>query len=316
MNRSHNFLMAALICAAFLIFVSASDTFADDCFSGEKAFEHVRALVEIGPRPVDSPGAIKSQEYISNELAHMGLEVREQDFVAATPLGPKEMKNIIAVIPGKTREIIIIGAHYDTKLFKDAVFVGANDGGSGTAALLELARCLSTRDNEPTIWLTFYDGEEAFVKWTGADGLYGSRHMVDLLHRRGELDSVKAMILLDMVGDRHLSIDKERNSTAWLKEVVWSSAKKLGHGKHFSDTARKIYDDHIPFLNYGIPSIDIIDFRYGPNSKTNEYWHTPEDTLDKVSPASLKIVGDVVIQSLPAIEEKIKAELLSLDTLR
>ena len=218
------------------------------------------------------------------------------------------MKNIIAVIPGEAREIIIIGAHYDTKLFKNFRFVGANDGGSGTAVLLELARCLSAGGNELTVWLAFFDGEEAFVRWSGMDGLYGSRHMANRLYRLGDLAMVKAMIVLDMVGDKHLSIEWERNSTPWLKEIVWSNAEKLGYGEYFTRNACRISDDHVPFLDYGIPSIDIIDFRYGPKSLTNEYWHTAEDTIDKVSPDSLKIIGDVVLESLPLISGRIKRE--------
>lgn len=296
--------------AAFLILVLGGGAASDDCFDGDKAFEHLRAVVEIGPRPAGSPEAAKTQEYISKKLARLGLEVRGQEFVANTPLGSKKMKNIIGVVPGETRDIIIIGAHYDTKLFKDSTFVGANDGGSGTAVLLELARCISTRQNEPTMWLAFFDGEEAFVRWSSMDSLYGSRHMASLLYKMGDLAAVKAMILLDMVGDRHLSIIWETNSTPWLRKIVWSSAKKLRFDEYFTSNARKISDDHVPFLNYGIPSIDIVDFRYGPQSLTNEYWHTPEDTLDKVSPVSLKIIGDVVLESLPPITEHIKREAL------
>ena len=307
-KRSHRAsppLAAALAGAAFLILVYGGGSAADDCFEGEKAFAHLRALVEIGPRPAGSPEAARAQEYILNELARLGLETWEQDFVADTPLGSTEMKNIIALIPGDIRDIIIIGAHYDTKLFEDFAFVGANDGGSGTAVLLELARCLSTRENEPTIWLALFDGEEAFVRWSSRDSLYGSRHMARELSRLGDLATVKALIVLDMVGDTHLSIEWESNSTPWLKEIVWSSADKLNYGQHFTRNACRISDDHVPFLDYGIPSIDIIDFHYGPKSLTNEYWHTPDDTLDKTSSVSLKIIGDVVLESLPAINDRV-----------
>lgn len=312
-RRERGSFLIALIGAALSI-LACGNAKADDCFDGDRAFEHVRSMVEIGPRPAGSPGAVKTREYISNELARLDLEVRQQKFVANTPLGSIEMQNIIGVIPGKERDILIIGTHYDTKYFKDSTFVGANDGGSGAAVLLELARCLSTRENEPTLWLAFFDGEEAFVKWGPSDGLYGSRHMVSLLYRMGDLDTVKAMILLDMVGDRDLSIEWESNSTPWMRKIVWSSARKLGYDEEFTERARRITDDHVPFLNYGIPSVDIIDFHYGPKSRTNEYWHTPEDTLDKISPGSLKIIGDVVIESLPPILDHIKRESLGLPT--
>jgi Zn-dependent M28 family amino/carboxypeptidase len=302
----------AALFGAVLLVLACGKAMADDCFDGDKAFDHVRAMVEIGPRPSGSPGIIKTQEYLLNELALPGVEVREQQFVASTPLGSVDMKNILAVIPGTTRDIIIMGAHYDTKLFKDFEFVGANDSGSGTAVLLELARCFSTRENEPTIWLAFFDGEEALVKWSSTDGLYGSRHMAGRLFRTGDLAKVKAMILLDMVGDRDLSIEWETNSTSWLRKIVWSSAGKFRYGEYFTSKARRITDDHVPFLSYGIPSIDIIDFHYGPKSRTNEYWHTPEDTLDKVSPTSLKIIGDVVIESIDPIMERVRREALGL----
>jgi Zn-dependent M28 family amino/carboxypeptidase len=307
---------AALVGAALVICGVANPAFAEDRFDGDKAFAHVKALVDIGPRPADTPGAVKAQEYIAGRLMRLGLDVREQEFIANTPLGSKRMKNIIAVIPGKRREIIIIGAHYDTKLFKDVRFVGANDGGSGTGVLLELARYISAQENEMTIWLAFFDGEEAFVRWSGMDSLYGSRHMASMLYRLGDLNSVKAMILLDMVGDRDLSIEWESHSTSWLKKVIWESARKLKYRDEFTSNTRKIADDHLPFLNYGIPSVDIIDFHYGPESLTNEYWHTPQDTLDKISPASLQIVGDVIIHALPGIIKEIDAEDAILNPLR
>ena len=297
--------------AALSVFV-CEKAMADDCFDGDKALDHLQAMVAIGPRPSATPGIVKTREYILNELALPGVDVREQQFVASTPLGSVEMKNIVAVIPGRTGDIIIIGAHYDTKLFNDFKFVGANDGGSGTAILLELARCFSNRENEPTIWLAFFDGEEALVRWSNTDGLYGSRHMASRLFKTGDLATVKAMILLDMVGDRDLSIEWETNSTPWLRKIVWSSAKKLRYGEYFTEKARRITDDHVPFLSYGIPSIDIIDFHYGPKSQNNKYWHTKEDTLDKVSSTSLKIIGDVVIESIDPIIEHVKLEALGL----
>lgn len=296
-------LLVTLIAAA--ICTRATGWAEPECFDGGKAFAHLRALVEIGPRPPDSPGAAKAQRYISAELGRLGIEVRKQAFIARTPLGPKKMENIIGVIPGRGAEIIIVGTHYDTKLIEGFPFVGANDGGSGTAALLELARRLSARRGALTIWLVFFDGEEALVSWGRSDGLYGSRHMVALLSDSGEIAKVKAMILLDMVGDSHLSIEWETNSTRWLKETVWSSAKRLGCDESFTMNPRRIFDDHVPFLECGIPSIDIIDFHYGPLSRTNEYWHTSQDTLDNVSPASLKIIGDVVLESLPEITKRI-----------
>ncbi|MBI4721009.1 MAG: Zn-dependent exopeptidase M28 [Chitinivibrionia bacterium] len=198
--------------------------------------------------------------------------------------------------------------HYDTKLIGAFPFVGANDGASGVAVLLELARVLPARKNPATIWLVFFDGEEALASYSNSDGLHGSTYMADQLSKSGEIAKVKAMILLDMVGDAHLSIEAESRSTKWLRKIVWENAGKLGHAAYFTSNPTRILDDHVPFLDRGVPSLDIIDFHYGPGSKTNEYWHSPEDTLDKVSPRSLKIVGDVVLESLPEIIKRSKPD--------
>jgi Zn-dependent M28 family amino/carboxypeptidase len=283
----------------------AHDTRADSVFDETRAFSHLRSLVELGPRPSGSPAIVLAQEYIMNELARQGLEVREQEFIAHTPSGPKKMKNIIGVVPGASEEILIIGTHYETKLIEGLRFVGANDGASGTAVLLELARCLKDKSNPLTIWLVFFDGEEAFVRWTRDDSLYGSRHMAKFLKDSGQIKNVKAVLILDMIGDAHLRIESEMHSTGWLREIVWAHAKKLGHAEMFTDRPNRIQDDHLPFLEQDIPALDIIDLRYGPESRTNEYWHTEQDDLEHVSPRSLKIVGDVVLESLPEIAARV-----------
>lgn len=270
-------------------------------FDGMHAFQHLRALVEIGPRSPGTPGALEAQSYIKKELGRLELEVKEQSFSAGTPLGDKAMQNIVAIIPGRADTVLIIAAHYDTKYFEKIKFVGANDGGSGPAILLELARCIPPKRFGPTVWLAFFDGEEAFRYWSERDSLYGSRRFIQSLKDSGELKRVRAMILLDMVGDSHLSIESERNSTRWLRDIVWAHAHRLGFSKAFTSVPASIDDDHIPFLRETIPALDIIDFHYGPDSRTNEFWHTSEDTLDKVSPDSLEIVGKVVLSALPDI---------------
>lgn len=305
----HPYLFHKLPIVAFLTLIFIFEAFADSSFNEEKAFSHLRALVEIGPRPSGSPKIMLAQEYIIDELTRHGLEVKEQPFTAQTPLGPKKMKNIVGVVPGRSDKVLIIGTHYETKLMKGIRFVGANDGTSGTAVLLELARCLKDHDNPLTIWLVFFDGEEAFVKWSRKDSLYGSRHMVKLLRDSGEIGNIGAMLLLDMVGDAHLSIESETYSAAWLKEIVWAKAKGLGYGEQFTNNRAGIQDDHIPFLEQGIPALDIIDLHYGPDSRTNEYWHTEQDNIDHVSPHSLKIVGVVVLESIPEIAAKLGSDL-------
>jgi Zn-dependent M28 family amino/carboxypeptidase len=209
------------------------------------------------------------------------------------------MVNLIAILPGRRPEIVLIGGHYDTKRFGEFRFVGANDGGSSTGFLLELARALKTEPREFTYWIVFFDGEEARGKWSATDGIYGSRHLAASLRSDGRLQRVKAVVVVDMIGDRELNIRREQASTPWLTEAIWESARRLGHRAHFLDEVLAVEDDHVPFLQAGVPSALLIDFDYGA------FWHTPEDTLDKVSADSLQVVGDVLLHALPAIERAI-----------
>jgi Zn-dependent M28 family amino/carboxypeptidase len=229
-----------------------------------------------------------------------------------------KFKNVIAELPGESSEIIIIASHYDTKPFSEFVFVGANDGGSSTGALLEIARVMSSDSGDKgqkrkfTYQFVFFDGEEAFCReWSecldGKDNTYGSRYMVERLKREKQIERIKAMILLDMIGDRDLTIPREQGSSQWLVETIWSTARQLGYEKEFPSRHFEVGDDdHMPFLRAGIPAVDIIDFEYGDAPQGNSYWHTKEDTLDKISAKSLKIVGDVVLASLPKIEAQIR----------
>jgi glutaminyl-peptide cyclotransferase len=268
-------------------------------FDSNKAWEHLRQQVAIGPRPSGSPGNVKNREYITKTLAAIGLKTVEQAWTATTPLGPIKMVNLIATIPGQQAERIIIASHFDTKLFREFRFVGASDGASSTAALLELARVIKARPRLPfTIELLFLDGEEATGEWVGTDNTYGSRHYVEVAQRTGTLKSLRAMILLDMIGDRNLNIRREENSTPWLTDIVWGVARKLGHQAHFITESMPVEDDHLPFLKAGIPAIDIIDLDYPA-------WHTAQDTLDAVSARSLQVVGDVVVAALPEIEARL-----------
>jgi Zn-dependent M28 family amino/carboxypeptidase len=264
-------------------------------FDSTKAFEHLRQQVAIGPRPSGSAGNIKNRDYIKAQLAAIGIKTVEQPFTGATPLGPVKMVNLIATIPGKSAERIVLASHFDTKLFRDIRFVGASDGASSTAALLELARVIKGRGALPfTIELLFLDGEEAVVEWQGTDNTYGSRYYVEAARTSGSLKSLRALILLDMIGDRNLTIRRESNSTRWMTDIVWATAKKLGH-RAFMDEETTVEDDHIPFVKAGVPSLDIIDLDYPA-------WHTAQDTLDQVGARSLQVVGDVVVASLPLIE--------------
>jgi hypothetical protein len=278
---------------------------------GDRAFENVRKQVEIGPRPAGSAELAKARDFIVGELKSYGLNVTLDEFTPKTPVGDRKMVNIIAELPGESSDVIIISSHYDTKLFKEFRFVGANDGGSSTGTLMEMARVMAQSGQKPrmTYWFVFFDGEEAFcTEWEdcknpdGPDNTYGSRHMVKQLSDKGELKRVRTMILLDMMGYKNLELGRDDMGTPWLIDEVWQTAHELGYDKYFLDRKEGVGgDDHEPFLKAGIDSMDIIQLStYGEDAK---YWHTPDDTLDKISPQSLKIVGDVVLNSLPRIEQ-------------
>jgi hypothetical protein len=272
-------------------------------FDGGRAYEHLRQVVAIGPRPAGSPGAAKTRAYIQQQLAASGLTAQEQTFVARTPLGPIEMANLRVTIPGPGKGRLVIGGHYDTKLFRDFPFVGANDGGSSTAFLLELARVLKHRTNALTVELLFLDGEESTGDWRGTDHTYGSQYYVDAAKKAGTLNDIRAFILVDMIGDRDLGLKRETNSTRWLTDAIWGAAKRLKRPE-FSDDSTTIEDDHLPFVEAGVPSVDLIDLEYFTRGG-GMAWHTSDDTLANVGAGSLEAVGQVLLAALPDIEKRL-----------
>lgn len=273
-------------------------------FDSARAFEHLKRMVEIGPRPAGSPGAQKTRDYIKAEMKTIGLEVKEQAFEAKTPIGPVKMVNLIVTVPGASNTgRLIIAGHYDTKLFEDITFVGANDAGSSTAFLIEFARVLKDRKNALPIEILFLDGEEAYGEWETGN-TFGSRHYVlDASQNAASLKQIKAMILVDMIADKQLTFKRDENSTPWLTDIIWSAARKLNRSEFSSETTY-VEDDHLPFIRAGIPAVDIIDLEYPDASM--RFWHTAEDTLDKVSPHGLQVVGDVLLEALPAIELRVR----------
>lgn len=266
---------------------------------GAAALRHVERLVAIGPRVAGTPGAERARAYITGELKKLGVKHDVRAFDADTPHGRLRMANVVAMVPGRRSDIILLGGHYDTKYFKEFRFVGANDGGSSAGLLIELTRRVAAVPREYTYWLVWFDGEEARVSWTATDSLYGSRRLAADLGRAGRLP--RAMVLLDMIGDRDLGVLRDTYSTRWLSDILWASAARLGHGRHFLGTEMGVEDDHAPFLRAGVPAALLIDFDYPP-------WHTPDDTLDKVSAQSLAVVGDVVLDALPAIEQYVTTQ--------
>jgi len=286
---------AALVVAALALSIGTGDAQAPapPRVDGAAALRHVERLVAIGPRVAGSAGAERARAYIVGELRRLGLEPEVQGFEATTPHGPMRMANIIARLPGRRPDVVVLAGHYDTKLFNSFRFVGANDGGSSAGLLIELARRLVKAPREYTVWVVWFDGEEARDAWTSTDSLYGSRHLAVELERTGRLP--RALVLMDMIGDRDLNIRRDTYSTPWLTDILWASAARLGHARYFLNEPMPVEDDHVPFLKVGVAAALLIDFDYPP-------WHTADDTLDKVSARSLAVVGDVVLDALPSIE--------------
>jgi len=267
-------------------------------FDGARAFGDLKRLVDFGPRPAGSPALEEARRWIIQQLKPTGAQVEEDSFTASTPVGSLPMTNIIAKFPGTQSKVVMVAGHYDTKRFEGFRFVGANDGASSAALLLELARVLMGRQHALTYWLVFFDGEEAVREWTATDSVYGSRRMVEKLSSVGELGRIRAMILVDMIGDSHLVIHREADSTPWLTDLVFAAAHRLGYAKEFLDSPTAVGDDHIPFVNAGVAAVDLIDFE-----PDDGYWHTAKDTVEHCSPLSLTIVGRVVLATLDDLEK-------------
>jgi len=267
---------------------------------GNRAFQYTKEIVDFGSRPIGSENHKKVENYILGKLK--GVTVDEDAFQAQTAAGSFPMRNIIAKFPGKKDGIIVIGSHYDTNLPLPKNFVGANDGASTSGLLLELADQLKhwNRDGY-SVWLVWFDGEEATVKWTAEDSLYGSKHLAQKWQQDGTARKVKAFILLDMIGDKDLDILRDGNSTPWLLDVIYHAAEKLGYQSHLFQEQSAIEDDHLPFAKLGIPVADVIDLNYGYN---NVFHHSVEDTMDKLSPQSLQIVGDTVLETLRMLDTR------------
>jgi len=285
-------------------------------FEADRAFDYVKKQVEFGPRPPGSPELEKTRAWIVDQLRSFGLNVTTDEFQVTTPVGEKKMANIIAELPGPSTDIIVIGSHYDTKFFKDIKFVGANDAGSSTGTLMEIARVLAAKKpNKLTYRFVFFDGEEAFCReWDDCknpnpadpkeklpDNTYGSRRYVSQLVAKQERSRVKAMILMDMMGSKDLSLGRADLGSRGLQDIVWQTGKQLGYKQYIDSIEGVGDDDHSPFLKAGIDALDIIQL------STYPYWHTRDDTLDKISAKSLKVVGDTIIASLPKIEEWVQS---------
>jgi glutaminyl-peptide cyclotransferase len=277
-------------------------------FDGAKAYDFTAKLVSFGPRPPGSDAIRQMQDYIRSELQRFGCAVDVDDFHAQTPNGEVPMKNIVAKIPGTGQGVILLLTHYDTLRLDN--FVGADDGGSSSGLMLEMARilCASGRPKQPnSVWIAFLDGEEAQVvengqpQWASdeSDSVYGSRELAARLSISGGLKSVRAVILADMIGQKGLHILREQDSTRWLVDLIWQTAARLGYQKIFLSRETQVSDDHDPFLKRGVPAADVIDLQ---DYSRAGYWHTTQDTMDKLSPRSFAIVGHVVLESVNQLQ--------------
>jgi Zn-dependent M28 family amino/carboxypeptidase len=265
----------------------------------QRAMRYVREVVGFGSRPPGSPGHRRLEAYLRERLK--GDQLEEDAFTASTPAGDLPMRNFIVRFPGTRDGVVVLASHYDTNLpFQN--FVGANDGGSSTGLLLELAHHLRGKQREGySVWLVWLDGEEAIRQWSPTDSLYGSRHLAARWQKDGTLGKIKAFVLLDMVGDKDLNIERDQNSTPWLLDLVGQAAARLSYQVHFFRRSLSIEDDHLPFQRAGVPVVDLIDLEYGYG---NVFHHTPDDTLDKLSPRSLEVVGNVVLETLRLLDAK------------
>jgi glutaminyl-peptide cyclotransferase len=266
-------------------------------FSGAEAFSFTREAVALGPRPDGSAAIAKLRAMIKQQLALRGCEIISDRFTAQTPDGLLAMENIIAKFPGKSGRAIAVTGHYDTK--KLANFVGANDGGSSTGMLLELAAALQGRPRIDDVYLVFFDGEEAIHEWTATDSIYGSRHLAAKWTADGTNARLKALINVDMTGDKNLRLLWDENSAPSVRKLVWDVADSLGYSAAFPRRGNAIEDDHIPFINAGVRAVDLIDF-----DSQSTFWHTPQDTMDKLDPHSFDVIGAVVLKSIEELEQQ------------
>src|SRR5579885_945838 len=301
-NKPHLAMIIVAVTATLLIAWVTASQVSKDATLGRNALQQVKDLVALGPRPSGSEAHKKMEQMIVERLQAAGLNPDQDRFTAEGPNGPLLMNNIIARMKGRDQRILILATHYDTKLERNFPFVGANDGGSGTGLLLAMAPLLAKRSFNHSVWLVFLDGEESIPQeWSDKDSLFGSRHLAAELTANGTVRQVGAFILLDMIGDADLHILKDSNSTPWLRDLVWSVAAKLGDSRYFDGPPNSIEDDHIPLVQAGVPSVDLIDLDYGPNGS---YWHTAQDTVDKLSAQTLQAVGDVAQAALAELDKK------------
>ena len=267
----------------------------------KRAFQYTREVAAFGARFMGSENHKKLERYILDHLK--GDQTEDDAFTADTVEGKFPVRNLIAKFPGKKDGIIVILGHYDTNYpLRNTGYVGANDGGSSTAILLEYANQLrGTKRDGYSVWLVWTDGEEAVKTWSDTDSLYGTRHLAEKWAKDGTLKKIKALIVMDMIGDADLNIDRNTNGAPWLLDLIYAAAERQGYQSHFYARQGSFEDDHAPFVQRGVACADVIDFDYGYN---NVFWHTPQDTMDKLSPKSLEIVGNTTLETIHLLDRR------------
>ena len=272
----------------------------------KRAFQYTREVTAFGPRYMGSENHKKLERYILDHLKddHLkGDQVEDDAFTADTVEGTFPVRNIIAKFPGTKDGLIVILGHYDTVYpLRNSGFVGANDGGSSTAILLEYANQLRGKKRDGySVWLVWTDGEEAVQKWSDTDSVYGARHLAEKWEKDGTLKKIKALMVMDMIADADLDIARNTKGAPWLLDLIYAAAERGGYQSHFYARQGPIEDDHVPFVNRGVPCADVIDLDYGYN---NVFWHTPQDTMDKLSPKSLEIVGNTILETIHMLDQR------------
>jgi Zn-dependent M28 family amino/carboxypeptidase len=297
-----------LLTAAAIAVVAPAPASLHDAFNADQAYAYTAQVAGFGERPPGSAGHQKTQALIKQVLKKNGAVIESDDFTAQTPRGPIAVHNIIGkfnVSTDPNQKIFILAGHYDT-LFKKG-FIGANDGASSTAILLAFADTLAHEKTNMQIWLVWTDLEEALESFVGDDGLYGSRHLAQKLKANGSAPRVKGLFLLDMIGDKDLSVGRELKSTRWLQDFITTAAKQLGYSQYFFQYETEIIDDHVSFLNVGIPSVDVVDAKFGRMGPQfdgmGEFHHANTDTMDKVSKKSLEIVGRTILLTVELLDK-------------
>jgi glutaminyl-peptide cyclotransferase len=275
-------------------------------FQGAAALRLTHRAVTFGERPSGSQSIQRLRDWIVSECRAAGGQVTLDEFTGQTPAGPVPMANILVKVPGNSGKAVVVSGHYDTKRIPMVHFVGANDAGSSTGFLIEFARAVSTIRHPDDIYVVFFDGEESVGAWTATDSRYGSRHLAAQWAADNTLARIKALINVDMIGDKDLDISNDESSSQSLRNAVFSIADKLGYSQYFRRDASGIQDDHNPFVDAGVNAIDIIDLDYGPPSPEapyGAYWHTAQDTMDKLSEHSFQVVGNVVLALVKQLEQ-------------